>query len=543
MKPSNVKKLPAARALLHALGLQENEIEKPFVAVVNSFNEVCPGHLHLRELVNEIKKGVKEAGGIPLEFGAIGVCDGIAMGHAGMKYSLPSREIIADSIEAMVRSHGIFEGLVIVPACDKNAPAQAMAAARLNLPTIAVTAGPMKPGKVSGKEVDIVSAFAADAQKAKKTITQEQYEEIVCNSCPGAGSCAGLFTANSMACVIEALGLTLKGCATSHALDGSKKTIAFESGKKIVQLIKDNLTAKKILTQNAFLNAFAVDMAIGASTNTVLHIPAIAKEANLDIDLNKINEVSFKTPNLVRLSPSSNYHMNDFDAAGGIPSVMRELSSKGLLDEEVLTVNGKLAEVVKNYEGTKNEKVIRPIQNPYSQTGGIKILRGNLAKKGAVIKESAVDPSIAMPFAGKAKVFDCEEDATDFIKNHLLENETVIVIRYEGPKGGPGMREMLYPTSAVSALGKDAKIALITDGRFSGATKGISIGHVAPEACEGGLIAFVKDGDEITIDLDKAELNLKISKEELEKRKKNQVPKENEIPRGVLANYRRTLLT
>ncbi len=540
MTPLEVRNLPAARALLHALGLRKEDVSKPFVAVVNSFNEVCPGHLHLRELVAEVKRGVRDAGGVPLEFGAIGVCDGIAMGHEGMRYSLPSREIIADSVEDMVRAHGIFDGIVIVPACDKNAPAQVMAAARLDLPTIAVTAGPMKPGKAGGKEIDIAAAFAVDAQKARKTISEEQYEEVVCNACPGAGSCAGLFTANSMACVIEALGLTLQGCATAHAVGEKKGKIAFESGKKIVELVKKKVTARKILNRRNFLNAFAVDMAIGASTNTVLHIPAIAQEAGLEFGLDEINKISAKTPNLLKLSPAGVHHMSDFDSAGGIPAVMKELATLKLLDEEALTVNGRLGDVLKTFSGTLNEQVIRPSSNPYSARGGIKILRGNLAPQGSVIKESAVDASVPRRFVGKALVFDAEEDATKHIKEKSVAPNSVIVIRFEGVKGGPGMREMLYPTSAIAGLGLDTKVALITDGRFSGATKGLCVGHVAPEAYEGGLIGLVKDGDEIAIDLEKQVLELLVPEKELAARKKSWKRVEKKIPeRGVLANYKR----
>ncbi len=542
MIPLEVRNLPAARAALHALGVSKEDLQKPFIAIVDSFNEVCPGHLHLRELVAEIKRGVRAAGGIPLEFGAIGVCDGIAMGHDGMRYSLPSREIIADSIEDMVRAHGIFDGIVIVPACDKNAPAQVMAAARLDLPTIAVTAGPMKPGKVAGTEVDIAAAFAADAQRARKTISQEQYEEVVCNACPGAGSCAGLFTANSMACVIEAMGLTLPGCATAHAVDEKKGKLAFESGQKIVELVGKKVSARKVLNRKAFLNAFAVDMAIGASTNTVLHIPAIASEAGVEFDLDEINRISSKTPNLLKLSPAGPHHMSDFDAAGGIPAVMKELSKLKLLDEGALTVNGALRDVLKGFSGTLNAAVLRPASNPYSKRGGIKVLRGNLSPQGAVIKESAVDASVPRRFVGRAIVFDAEEDATKFIKTKTVAPNSVIVIRYEGPKGGPGMREMLYPTSAISGLGLDTKVALITDGRFSGATKGLCVGHVAPEAYAGGVIALVKTGDEIAIDLEKQRLDLLVTAREIAARKKKWKKIEKKIPpRGVLASYKRSL--
>ena len=542
MNSSDVKNLPAGRACLHAVGVSKNDLAKPFVAVVNSFNEVCPGHVHLRELVEEVKRGVRDAGGVPLEFGVIGVCDGIAMGHDGMRYSLPSREIIADSIEDMVRAHGIFDGLVILPACDKNAPAQVMAAARLDLPTIAVTAGPMKPGVVAGKEIDISQSFAARTQFAKGKISEAEYDEIVCSACPGAGSCAGLFTANSMACVIEALGLTLPGCATVHALDERKRKIAYASGKKIVDLIRKKLNVRKILTKKAFENAFAVDMAIGASTNTVLHLPAIAEETGLSFDLKKINSISKKTPNLVRVSPASSQHLSDLDRAGGIPAVMKELSKKKLLDLDALTVNGKLRDAIASFSSSSDLSIIRPISNPYSKTGGLKILWGSLAPAGAVIKESGVSSDVARPFKGKAIVFDSEEAVTKFINTKSIQPQSVIIIRYEGPKGGPGMREMLYPTSGITGLGLDSVVALVTDGRFSGATKGLCIGHVAPEAADAGPIALVKNGDEIVIDLDAGKIDLLVPAKELAARKKKWNPVSKPVPqKGVLANYRRSL--
>ncbi|MFQ6136382.1 MAG: dihydroxy-acid dehydratase [Candidatus Hydrothermarchaeales archaeon] len=534
MEPKDVKGLPAVRALLHALGLGEGEIEKPIVAVVNSFNEIVPGHVHLNEIVKCVKNGVIKAGGTPIEFPTIGVCDGIAMGHDGMKYSLPSREMIADTIEDMVRAHGIYDGIVLVAACDKNVPGILMAAARLDMPSIVVTGGPMLPGRFKGKRIDVKDAFAADGQYAKGVLSREEYEGIIRNCCPGPGSCAGLFTANSMACVTEALGMSLPGCATAHAVDDKKKSLATSSGRQVMKLIKEGITAKQIMNETAFENAFAVDMAIGGSTNTVLHIPTIAKEAGYDFDLDRINEISKKTPNIVKISPSSEYRMIDFDRAGGVPAVISQLRKRGIV-KDTLTVHGGSwleAEIL-------DISVIRPIEDPYSETGGIAILKGSLAPNGSVIKESGVASDVPDPFEGFAKVFNSEEDATDFIKNERLEKGMVIVIRYEGPAGGPGMREMLYPTSAISGLDKDKEVALITDGRFSGATKGICIGHVEPEAYFGGPIALLRDGDKIRIDLKNRKLDLLVDGEELEKRREGWEPIEKEIPeRGVLANYR-----
>ncbi|HDH27772.1 MAG TPA: dihydroxy-acid dehydratase, partial [Euryarchaeota archaeon] len=496
MNPMDVKKLPAAKALLYGVGLDSEEIDKPLIAVVNSFNEIVPGHIHLNELADAAKNGVREAGGVPLEFPVIGVCDGIAMGHNGMKYSLPSRELIADMVEDMVRAHGIFEGIVFLAACDKNVPGLLMAAARLDMPSIFVTAGPMLPGEHNNQCVDIHNAFAADGQLAKGKITVDEYESIVRKCCPGPGSCAGLYTANSMACVTEALGISLPGCATAHAVHEKKRRLATESGRRIMELIKKGVTARKVMNEVAFENAFAVDMAIGGSTNTVLHIPAIAEEAGYTFDLERINDISRKTPNIVKIAPSSDFMMLDFEKAGGVPAVMCELKKSGLIKDTV-TVSGETwAEA-----SVENRSVIRSVDNPYSVKGGILILKGSLAPAGAVIKESGVAKDVPDPFIGSARVFESEEAATEYIKNGELEAGTVIVIRYEGKAGGPGMREMLYPTSAISGLGLDSEIALITDGRFSGATKGISIGHVEPEAYFGGAIAFVEDGDEISISL------------------------------------------
>jgi dihydroxy-acid dehydratase len=533
MKPTQVKELPAAKALLYGIGLDDEEIEKPFVAVVNSFNEIVPGHIHLNELAKAVKSGVIEAGGVPLEFPVIGVCDGIAMGHGGMKYSLPSRELIADMVEDMVRAHGIFEGIVFLAACDKNVPGLLMAAARLDVPSIFVTAGPMLPGKFQDKCVDIHHAFAADGQFAKGKLSETDYNDIIRNCCPGPGSCAGLYTANSMACVTEALGMSLPGCATAHAVHEKKTRLSKESGREVMRLIKEGINARAIMNETAFENAFAVDMAIGGSTNTVLHIPAIAKEAGYDFDLTRINEISKKTPNIVKIAPSSDYMMIDFENAGGVPVVVSELKKKGIV-EDTLTVHGSTWEDAQNL----NEDVIRSIENPYSKTGGILILKGSLAPDGSVIKESGVSKDVPDPFEGEAKVFDNEEEATEFIKKGDLKKGTVIVIRYEGPAGGPGMREMLYPTSAISGLGLDSDIALVTDGRFSGATKGISIGHVEPEAFFGGPIAYVEDGDRIRISIKEKTIDILVKGSEMIRRKKGWKPLEKEVPKGILSTYR-----
>jgi dihydroxy-acid dehydratase len=533
MKPSEVKSLPAAKALLFGIGLDEEEIDKPIIAIVNSFNEIVPGHMHLNELAEAAKNGIREAGGVPLEFPVIGVCDGIAMGHEGMKYSLPSRELIADMVEDMIRAHGIFEGIVFLAACDKNVPGLLMAAARLDLPSIFVTAGPMLPGESQGKCIDIHHAFAADGQYAKGKMDETEYNDIIRNCCPGPGSCAGLYTANSMACVTEALGMSLPGCATAHAVHEKKRRLATESGRKIMDLIKKGLSARMIMNEAAFENAFAVDMAIGGSTNTVLHIPAIAEEAGYQFNLERINDISRKTPNIVKIAPSSDFMMIDFEKAGGVPAVITELKKKGIV-MDTQTVHGS------SWKDSQiaNTEVIRPIDTPYSQTGGILILKGSLAPSGAVIKESGVAKDVPDPFIGKARVFESEEAATDFIKNRDLKSSTVIVIRYEGKAGGPGMREMLYPTSAISGLGLDSQIALITDGRFSGATKGISIGHVEPEAYFGGPIAYVQDGDEIRISLKERRIDFLVDKEELKDRKKGWAPVEKPVSRGVLSTYR-----
>ncbi len=540
MDTNQVRELPAARALLYAGGLKKDDFKKKFIAVVNAYNDIVPGHIHLRELGVEVKKGIIEAGAVPFEFDTIGVCDGIAMGHDGMKFSLPSRDLIADSIEIMIRSHGVFDGIVFIGACDKNLPGMLIAASRLNLPSIFVTAGAMKPGNYKGQRVGVKAAFEARAKLEKGLLNKTDYEELICATCPGAGSCAGLYTANSMACITEALGLSLNGCGTCLALDPKKKKLAYESGKKILELVENGIHLKDILTREAFENAFRLDMAIGASTNTMLHLPDIAKEAGFDFSLKLINEISETTPNLVKLDPSSSYFISDLDEAGGVSAVLKELQ-KGNLIKNMKCVDGSLFERIESAEN-KNNEIIFPFEKPYSKDGGISILFGNLCEEGSVIKTAGLPVDFPKIFKGKARVFECEEDATEYIDSEKVQKGDVIVIRNEGKVGGPGMREMLYPTASISALGLDKDVALITDGRFSGATKGLSIGHVAPEAALGGLIGVVKNEDKIVIDLEKKEINLIVEKKELEERKKKFKPMLKEIDSVVLKNYRKRFL-
>jgi len=540
-KTSEIKKLPALRACLHAVGLDKEDIEKPIIAVVNAFNEIVPGHVNLNKIAEYAKRGILEAEGVPIEFNVIGICDGIAMGHEGMKYSLPSRELIADSIEDMIRAHGIFDGILFIAGCDKNVPGELMAAARLNMPSIFITTGPMMPGEHGGKRIDIKEAFSARAKFAKGAISEEEYEDIVECACPGAGSCAGLFTANTMACLTEALGLSMPGCATAHAVDARKLKIALETGRRVLELVRKDVKARNIMNKTAFENALALDMAIGGSTNTVLHIPAIAKEAGIEISLDEINKTSMKTPNIVKISPSQAdakgtvYFMHDFERAGGVQSVLYELFSKKIVKDS-LTVYGRLKDAIKP---ASDKNVIRPITNPYSRSGGIAVLKGTLAPEGSVIKESGVSSRVEDPFIGEAKVFDSEEEATEFIKTAKIKEKTIIVIRYEGMAGGPGMREMLYPTSALSGLGLDEKVALVTDGRFSGATKGICIGHVAPEAYLGGPIALAENGDKIRISLKERKIDLLADEKKLKERKKKWKRAEKPVPKNsLLGRYR-----
>jgi dihydroxy-acid dehydratase len=539
MRTKSVKQLPAARCLLYADGVKKEEMDRPFIAVANSFNEVTPGHIHLLRLGDRVKQGIRDAGGVPMEFHTIAICDGIAMGHQGMKYSLPSRETIADSIEEMVKGHGVFEGIVFIASCDKNLPGNLIAAARLNLPSIFVTGGPMMPGTYKGRKVGVKAAFEARSQYDRRRISRAEYEEIIMNTCPGAGSCAGLYTANSMACVTEALGLSLKGTASTHAIDPVKEQIAHESGRRIVELVKTGIRVDQILTEEAVVNALRVDMAIGASTNTLLHIPDIARERGLTVDYPLIEELNASTPNLVRLNPASEYYMIDFHRAGGVPAVMGELGKQKLL-KNTLTVNGMLFERLIG-ETSRDHEVIRPIETPYAKTGGLSILYGNLAEKGSVLKTAAVSENFPRVFTGKAMVFNSEEEVNTFLAQEEVGTGTVIVIIYEGKIGGPGMREMLYPTSAISGLGLDEVVALITDGRFSGATAGPCIGHVEPEAAVGGNIGLVQDGDEITIDLTRNRVDLLITAEAFRQRREKREVRLKDLPLGVLQNYRRRM--
>ncbi len=537
MRSDNIKKgyLKAPhRSLLKAVGLTNEEIERPIIGIANSGNEIIPGHIHLDKITEAVKAGIRMAGGTPVEFRVIGVCDGIAMGHIGMKYSLVSRDIIADSIEIMCEAHQ-FDGIVMVASCDKIVPGMLMALLRINIPGLLVSGGPMLCGILpDGKEIDLISVFEGIGKFLNKEITEEQLKLIEDRACPGAGSCAGMFTANSMNCLSEALGLSLPGNGTIPAVDSRRIRLAKYAGMKVVNLVKNDIKPKDIVKYESFKNAIAVDMAIGASTNTVLHLPAIANEAGIKIDLEIFDLISKETPNICKLSPASNQHIQDLDRAGGIPAVMKELSKKGLIDENCLTVSGeKIGDIIKKAE-IFDRNVIKDIENPYMKEGGIAILKGSLAPDGCVVKQSAVKENM-MRFTGKAYVFNCEEDAMNAVIEGKIK-EGVIVIRYEGPKGGPGMREMLSITSVISGKGLDEKIALITDGRFSGGTRGPCIGHVSPEAAEGGPIAYVKEGDIIEIDIPNRRIELKVDKEEMEKRKKEVKILEKDL-KGVLKKY------
>lgn len=520
MKSSNVKqgltKAPH-RALLKASGFTDKEIEKPFIGIVNSFNEIVPGHTHLRELAEAVKRGVIIGGGTPFEFPSIAVCDGIAMNHEGMKYSLVSREIIADSIEIMTKAHGL-DGLVLIPSCDKVVPGMLMAAARLNIPCIVLSGGPMLPGKFNNNSVDLITVFEAVGKVNSKEMSYNELNELEEEACPTCGSCAGMFTANSMNCMTEALGMALKGNATIPAVYSKRKRLAKETGMKIMELIEKGIKPRDIMTNESFENALIVDMALGCSTNTVLHLCAIAHEAEIEINLDKINEISKKTPNLCKLSPAGSHFILDLDNAGGIYAVMNELNKKRLLNVELITCQGyKIKELLKD---KSNNEIIKDIESPYSTSGGIKVLKGSLAPDGAVIKKSAVDENVT-EFIGPARVFNSEDEAVDSILSGEISKGQVVVIRYEGPKGGPGMREMLTPTSALSGIGLDSSVCLITDGRFSGGTRGLCIGHVSPEAYEGGPIALVEEGDIIKISLSNDKIDILVEEEILIKRKEN----------------------
>ncbi|HBF8524070.1 dihydroxy-acid dehydratase [Clostridioides difficile] len=523
------------RALMYGMGLTKEEIERPLIGIVNAQNEVIPGHLHLDEIAEAAKNGVRMSGGLPLEFPAIGVCDGIAMGHVGMNYSLASRELIADSIEAMAMAHG-FDALVLIPNCDKIVPGMLMAAARLNIPSIVVSGGPMLPGKKNGKVYDFNSAMEGVGACKDGTVSEEELEELAMNSCPGCGSCSGLFTANSMNCLTEALGMGIpyNGTAASHS--GERKRMAKYAGMYVMELLKNDIKPRDILTIDAFKNAIAVDMAMAGSTNTVLHLPAIAYESGIELNLDFFDEISEKTPCLTKLSPSGKHHIEDLHMAGGIPAIMNELSKINGINLDCKTVTGKtIGENIRNCE-IENEEVIHTLKNPYSNQGGLAILKGNLALNGAVVKKSAVAEEMLV-HEGPARVFNSEEEAVNAIFGKKINKGDVIVIRYEGPKGGPGMKEMLSPTSAVAGMGLDKHVALLTDGRFSGATRGASIGHISPEAMEGGLIGLVEEGDIISINIPDKKLELKVDEVEIENRKLKFKPLEPKIKHGYLSRY------
>ena len=522
------------RSLFHALGLTEEEQSRPLIGIVSSYNEIVPGHMNLDKIVDAVKLGVAMAGGTPIVFPAIAVCDGIAMGHKGMKYSLITRDLIADSTEAMALAHG-FDGLVMVPNCDKNVPGLLMAAARVNIPTVFVSGGPMLAGRVEGKKTSLSSMFEAVGAYNAGKIDDEKLKEFECKTCPTCGSCSGMYTANSMNCLTEALGMGLKGNGTIPAVYSARIELAKRAGMAVMELVKNNICPRDIMTKEALLNALTVDMALGCSTNSMLHLPAIAHECGVELNLDIANEISAKTPNLCHLAPAGRTYMEDLNEAGGVYAVMNELNKKGLLNTECITVTGKT--VAENIEGcvNLNPEVIRPIDNPYSETGGIAVLKGNLAKDGSVVKRSAVLPEMLV-HEGPAKVFDCEEDAQSAINAGKIVAGDVVVIRYEGPKGGPGMREMLNPTSAIMGMGLGNSVALITDGRFSGATRGACIGHVTPEAASGGLIGVVEDGDIISINIPDNTIELKVDEDVLKERMKNFVPKTKELS-GYLKRY------
>ncbi len=523
------------RSLFNALGLTEEEMNRPLIGIVSSYNEIVPGHMNIDKLVEAVKLGVAMAGGTPRVFPAIAVCDGIAMGHTGMKYSLVTRDLIADSTECMALAHQ-FDGLVMLPNCDKNVPGLLMAAARVNIPTIFVSGGPMLAGKVAGCKTSLSSMFEAVGAYAAGKITEEQLKEYEAKTCPTCGSCSGMYTANSMNCLTEALGMGLRGNGTIPAVYSERIKLAKHAGMQIMELVKKDIKPRDIMTEKAFMNALTVDMALGCSTNSMLHLPAIAREAGVELNVDIANEISARTPNLCHLAPAGHTYIEELNEAGGVYAVMNELNKKKLLNTDVMTVTGKT--MAENIEGcvNMNTEVIRPIDNPYSTTGGIAVLKGNLAPDSCVVKRSAVVPEM-MVHEGPARVFDCEEDAIVAIKGGRIVAGDVVVIRYEGPKGGPGMREMLNPTSAIAGMGLGSSVALITDGRFSGASRGASIGHVCPEAAVGGPIALVKEGDLIRINIPENKLELAVSDEELAARRAEWKPREPRVTTGYLARY------
>lgn len=523
------------RSLMRALGLTEEEMKKPLVGIVSSYNEIVPGHMNLDKITEAVKMGVAMAGGTPIVFPAIAVCDGIAMGHMGMKYSLVTRDLIADSTEAMAMAHQ-FDALVMVPNCDKNVPGLLMAAARINVPTVFVSGGPMMAGHVQGKKTSLSSMFEAVGSYTAGNLSEEELEEYESKTCPTCGSCSGMYTANSMNCLTEVLGMGLKGNGTIPAVYSERIRLAKQAGMKVMEMYEKNIRPRDIMTEEAVLNALTVDMALGCSTNSMLHLPAIAHEIGMDFDISFANEISARTPNLCHLAPAGPTYIEDLNEAGGVYAVMNELNKKGLLHTECMTVTGKtVGENIKDCVNL-NPQVIRPIDNPYSETGGLAVLQGNLAPDGGVVKRSAVVPEM-MVHEGPARVFDCEEDACDAILTGKIVAGDVVVIRYEGPKGGPGMREMLNPTSEIAGMGLGSSVALITDGRFSGASRGASIGHVSPEAAVGGPIALVEEGDIIKINIPENKLEIAVSDEEMAARKAKWQPRKPKVTTGYLARY------
>jgi len=525
------------RGLLHACGLSDADFDKPFIGIANSFCEIVPGHIHLNKVAQIVKRAIRQAGGVPFEFNTIAVCDGIAMGHTGMKYSLPSREIVADSVETMARAH-CFDGLVCIPNCDKIIPGMLMAAVRLNIPTIFASGGPMAAGKTKdGKAVDLITIGEGVAQFKAGKITEEQLRELECTACPGEGSCSGMFTANSMNCLCEAIGMALPGNGTILAANPKRRQLYTKAGKQIMLLIERDIKPLDVINEKSLDNALVLDMAMGGSTNTVLHTLALASEAGIKYDLERINEISAKCPNICKVSPSSSYHVEDVDAAGGISAILKEVSKiPNLLYANCLTVTGKMLGENIARAKIKNSEVIRQLDNAYSKTGGLAILRGNLAPKGAVVKSAGVPASI-LKHSGPAVIFESQEEACEGILGGRVKEGDVVVIRYEGPKGGPGMQEMLWPTSYIAGAGLVESVALITDGRFSGGTRGASIGHISPEAAEGGPIALLKNGDIIEIDIPNNKINVKLSEAELAERKKSWQPPKPRITTGCLAKY------
>jgi len=542
MKSSSVKagvERAPHRALFKAMGYTNTEIRQPLIGIANSANTIIPGHIHLNQIVEAVKAGIYMGGGTPIEFGTIGVCDGIAMNHKGMNYSLASRELIADSIEVMAVAHG-FDALVLVPNCDKIVPGMLMAAARLNIPAIVISGGPMLAGRYHHKKIDLITVFEAVGAVRSGKMSEEELAEIEDEACPTCGSCAGMFTANSMNCLTEAIGMGLPGNGTIPAVMSARTRLAKEAGMQIMRLLEKNITPLQIMTEKAFTNALTVDMALGCSTNTVLHLTALANEAGVEMDLNLINTISKKTPHICSLSPGGKDHIEDLNRAGGIQSVIRQLSDAGLIHQDCITATGKTVDENIRNARVSDPEVIRPLSNPYHAQGGLAVLFGNLAPEGCVVKQSAVLESM-LRHEGPARVFDSEEAATEAILSEKINKGDVIVIRYEGPMGGPGMREMLTPTSAIAGMNLDAYVALLTDGRFSGGTRGASIGHISPEAMQGGIIGIVKEGDKIAIDIPAKTITLKVSDEEIQKRQAVWTPPQPKIQSGYMARYAKTV--